>query len=1032
VLSNLIEWSVRNNFVVLAAGVLLLAAGGYTMTTMPVDVFPDLTAPTVTVLTEAHGLAAEEVEQLVTFPIETAVTGATHVRRVRSSSAMGISIVWVEFDWGTDIYRARQIVNEKLQLATAGLADDAAPPVMGPITSIMGEILLIGMRSDQIDGMELRALADWTVRRRLMSIPGVAQVVPLGGEVKQYQVQVDPDRLRAYGLDIDDVADAVGAANDSGSGSFLVHRSQELPVRALGKIHSVDELAASVVERRESGAILIRDIGTATIAPAPRIGAGSVNGRSAVVLSVQKQPGADTLELTARIDAELDLLQQSLGASVVFERQIFRQADFITVAIDNVVAALRDGGVLAIIVLAVFLMSWRTTLISALAIPLSLMATVLGLWIAGISINTMTLGGMAIAIGALVDDAVIGVENIYKRLRQAGTVDPDDRPPARSSVIAGAREVVVPIVFATFIVIVVFLPLFFLSGVEGRLLRPLGIAYVVAILASLVVSLTITPALCLLLLPAAARRRAAEPPVVRWMQAAYRPVLAVVLRWPRTVIGMGLLAFVAAALTVPLLGRTFLPEFNEGTLVVNAVSLPGTSLDEADVMGRMIEQIALSHPEVVATSRRTGRAEMSEHAQGANESEIDVVYGLIDRDRETFLDALRTDFLLVPGTNISIGQPIGHRIDHMISGTRAAIAVKIFGPELTRLRELADEVEGAIGSVSGLVDLQVEQQSNVPQLQIDLDRQSMSLHGARARDVLHQVEAAVGGRVVGQIREGERNVDLVVRFDSEFRDRPGILAAIPVRVDRGVVPLGQLATIREDRGPNLINRENGQRKIVVSANVADRDIGSVVSDIQAAVTANVTFPPEYFVQFGGQFESQQRATRLISITSVLSICAIALLLFVAFGDWRAAGVVMLSVPLSMVGGVATVLVTGGVLSVASLVGFITLFGIATRNGILLVARYRDLTDQGVAVPDAVARGSVERLAPILMTALTTGLALIPLAISAGEPGNEIQSPLAQVVLGGLLTATVLTLLVLPAAYQVFGMVGGIDRHADRV
>lgn len=1031
-LANLIEWSVKNNLVVLAAGILLLAAGGYTMTTMPVDVFPDLTAPTVTVLTEAHGLAAEEVEQLVTFPIETAVMGATHVRRVRSSSAMGISIVWVEFDWGTDIYRARQIVNEKLQLATAGFADDALSPVMGPITSIMGEILLIGMRSDQIDAMELRALADWTVRRRLMAIPGVAQVVPLGGEVKQYQVQVDPDRLRAYGLDIDDVADAVGAANDSGSGSFLVHRSQELPVRALGKIHSVDDLAESVVQRRESGVILIRDIGTVTIAPAPRIGAGSVNGKSAVVLSVQKQPGADTLELTARIDAELDLLQQSLGASVVFERQIFRQADFITVAVDNVVAALRDGGVLAVIVLAVFLMSWRTTLISALAIPLSLMATVLGLWIAGISINTMTLGGMAIAIGALVDDAVIGVENIYKRLRQAAAGDPGDSPAATVSVIAAAREVVVPIVFATLVVIVVFLPLFFLSGVEGRLLRPLGIAYVVAILASLVVSLTITPALCLLLLPAAARRRAAEPPLVRWMQDAYRPVLAAVLRWPRTVIGMGLIAFVAAALTVPLLGRTFLPEFNEGTLVVNAVSLPGTSLDEADVMGRMIEQIALSHPEVVATSRRTGRAEMSEHAQGANESEIDIVYGLIDRDRETFLDALRTDFLLVPGTNISIGQPIGHRIDHMISGTRAAIAVKIFGPELTRLRELADEVKEAIANVSGLVDLQVEQQSNVPQLQINLDRQSMSLHGARARDVLHQVEAAVGGRVVGQIREGERSVDLVVRFDSRFRDRPDLLAAIPVRADRGVVPLGQLATIREDRGPNLINRENGQRKIVVSANVADRDIGSIVSDIQAAVAANVTLPPEYFVQFGGQFESQQRAARLISITSVLSIGTIALLLFVAFGDWRAAGIVMLSVPLSMVGGVATVLVTGGVLSIASLVGFITLFGIATRNGILLVARYRDLTARGVAVADAVARGSVERLAPILMTALTTGVALIPLAISAGEPGNEIQSPLAQVVLGGLLTATVLTLLVLPAAYQMFGTAGGIDRHGDRV
>ncbi len=1018
--SNLIEWSVRNNIVVLAAGVLLLGAGGYTMTTMPVDVFPDLTAPTVTVLTEAHGLAAEEVERLVTLPIETAVTGATDVRRVRSSSAMGISIVWVEFDWGTDIYQARQIVNEKLQLAAAGLADAAEPPVMGPITSIMGEILLLGMRSEQLDAMELRALADWTVRRRLMSIPGVAQVVPLGGEVKQYQVQLDPDRLRAYGLDIEQVADAVGAANDSGSGSFLVYRSQELPVRALGRVHSVAALADSVVERREAGTILVRDVGKAIIAPAPRIGAGSVNGESAIVLSVQKQPGADTLALTERIDAELDRLQQSLGASVVFERQIFRQSDFITVAVDNVMAALRDGGVLAIIVLAVFLMSWRTTLISALAIPVSLMATVVVMWMAGISINTMTLGGMAIAIGALVDDAVIGVENIYKRLRHAVAGDRSDRSTAAATVIDASQEVVVPIVFATIVVIVVFVPLFFLSGVEGRLLRPLGFAYVVAILASLVVSLTITPALSLLLLPRAARRRATEPPVIRWMQAAYRPALAAVLRWPRSVVGVGAIAFVVAAASVPLLGRTFLPEFNEGNLVINAVALPGTSLDEADVLGTMIEQIALSHPEVVATSRRTGRAEMSEHAQGANESEIDVVYGLVDRERDEFLNALRTDLLLVPGTNISIGQPIGHRIDHMISGTQAAIAVKLFGPELSRLRQLAGQIEAAIEGVTGLVDLQVEQQSNVPQLQVDLDRQGMAVHGARARDLLHQVEAAIGGRVVGQIREGERVFDLVVRLDPRFRERPSLLGAIPVRVDRGVIPLGQLATIREDRGPNLISRENGQRKIVVSANVAGRDVGSVVDDMQAAVAAGVELPPDYFVQFGGQFESQRRAARQISITSVLSICVIALLLFVAFGEWRAAGIVLLSVPLALIGGVATVLATGGVVSIAALVGFITLFGIATRNGILLVARYRDLTARGLSMAEAVARGSVDRLAPILMTALTTGLALIPLALEAGEPGNEIQAPLAQVVLGGLLTSTVLTLLLLPAAYRLLG------------
>lgn len=1016
--SKVIEWSVRNALVTIAAGVLLLAAGGSLITVMPVDVFPDLTAPTVTVLTEAHGLAAEEVERLVTFPIETAVTGATDVRRVRSASALGISIVWVEFDWGTDIYQARQIVNEKLQLATASIDDSAEAPVMGPITSIMGEILLVGMRSDQLDAMELRALADWTVRRRLLAIPGVAQVVPLGGEVKQYQVQVDPDRMRTYDLDIDQIAEAVGAASDAGSGSFLVHRSQELPVRALGRAHTVEALGNSVVHRDEGGTVLLRDVARPVIAPAPPIGAGAVNGEAAVVLSVQKQPGADTLELTERIDAELDLIAASLGG-ITFDRQIFRQADFISAAIGNVMSALRDGGLLAVVVLVVFLMSWRTTVISALAIPLSLMVTVVAMWLAGISINTMTLGGMAIAIGALVDDAVIGVENIYKRLRQRHARG-DDTGDATATVIGATQEIVVPIVFATLVVIVVFAPLFFLSGVEGRLLQPLGFAYVVAILASLAVSLTITPALSVLLLPSAAGRSPQEPMLVRWCQGAYRPILEATLRWPRAVVLLAVIALVVSIAVIPFLGRTFLPEFNEGTLVINAVSLPGTSLQEADVLGRMIEQIALGHPEVVATSRRTGRAEMSEHAQGANESEIDVVYRLQERDREHFLEALRTDLLLVPGTNVSIGQPLGHRIDHMISGTQAAIAVKIFGPDLAQSREVAEEIRDAIANVEGLVDLQVEQQSNIPQLQIQADRDAMALHGGRVRELLHQVEAAVGGRVVGEVREGEQIFDLVVRFAPEYRERPGLLGDIPIRVDRGMVPLAQLATVREDRGPNIINRENGQRKIVVSANVAGRDVGTVVDDIRAIVAERIELPPDYFVQFGGQFESQQRATQRIAVTSVLSIGLIALLLYLAFGDWRTASLVMVSVPLSLIGGILTVVLTGGVVSIAALVGFITLFGIATRNGILLVARYRDLADAGRDADEAIAQGSIDRLAPILMTALTTGLALIPLALDVGQPGNEIQAPLAQVVLGGLLTSTALSLVVLPAAYRLFG------------
>ncbi len=1026
-LARLIDWSVRNRIVVLVAAGLLMAGGTYLAFTMPVDVFPDLTAPTVTVMTEAHGLAAEEVERLVTFPIETSVTGATGVRRVRSSSALGFSIIWVEFDWGTDIYQARQIVNEKLQLAAGNLPEGIDLPVMGPITSIMGEVLLLGMRSDSMSPMELRTLADWIVRFRLMAVPGVAQVIPLGGEVRQYQVQVDPDRLAALGLSIDEVAEAVGAANDAGSGSFINYRSRELPVRALGQVRSLDALANSVVARRETGTVLVGHVGDVLLAGAPRIGAASVNGNPAVILSVLKQPGVDTLELTARIDDEIDRIAESLPPGVTFERDIIRQATFIELAVENVAAALRDGAILAILVLLIFLMSWRSTLISALAIPLSLLGAVCGLWLLDITINTMTLGGMAIAIGALVDDAVIGVENILRRLRQnfasqssarnsGENRSDEDRDQTLSVVLSAAQEVIVPIVYATFVVIIVFLPLFFLSGVEGRLLQPLGLAYVLAILASLIVSLTVTPALCLMLLPQAARQRAEDPPAVRLFQRIYRPALAMAMSWPKTVVGLGLIALVVALASVPFLGRTFLPEFNEGTLTLTSVTLPGTSLQESDVVGRMIEGIALEHPEVVAISRRTGRGELSEHAMGANESEIDVVFRLQDRSREEFLEAFRNDLTLVPGTTTTIGQPLGHRIDHMLSGTQAAIAIKIFGPDLGTLRELALRVQDAVEGTEGLVDLLVEQQAHTAQLQVRVDRAALYRYGATAMEVLHQVEAAVGGRGVGQIREGERVFDLVVRFPAAARDDPQAISSLPVRTARGLVPVGQLASVREGLGPNVVNRENGQRKIVVSANVAERDVGSIVDELRGRINAAVQLPPDYFIQFGGQFESQQQAARIISVTSLLAFGLIALLLYLAFSSWRATGLVMLSLPLSLIGGLATVFVTGGILSIASMVGLVTLFGIASRNAILLVARYRDLVGGGRSLSEAVHDGSLDRLAPILMTALTTGLALIPLALGGAQAGNEIQTPLAQVVLGGLLTSTALSLVVLPAAY----------------
>jgi CzcA family heavy metal efflux pump len=1038
-LGRLIEWSIDTRLVVLVAAVLLVFAGGYLAVTMPIDVLPDLTAPTVTVLTEAHGMATEEVERLITFPIETSVTGATGVRRVRSSSALGISVIWVEFDWGTDIYRARQIVNEKLQLAAANLPEQADVPVMGPITSIMGEIMLIGLRSDTLSLMELRTIADWTIRYRLMAVPGVAQVVPLGGEVRQYQVLVDPARLAAYGLSIDDVAEAAGEAHDAGTGSFINYRSRELPVRVLGQVYSLGALGRSVVQRRERGTILIDHLAETRLAGAPKLGAGAVNGSPAVVLSIQKQPGIDTLELTERIDDELDRITEGLPAGVTIEREIFRQATFISGAIANVAAALRDGAVLAVLVLVVFLLSWRTTLISALAIPLSLLATVCGLWALGITINTMTLGGMAIAIGALVDDAIIGVENMLKRLRQriAGLTgdsgaeaseSADAAAPAtelnpadiRIAVLDAAREVVVPIVYATLVVIAVFLPLFFLSGVEGRLLQPLGLAYVLAILASLLVSLTVTPALCLMLLPAAARKSIDEPPVVRALQRLYRPTIRLVVRWPRVVVGIACIALVGAVSSFPFMGRTFLPEFNEGTLVINSVTLPGTSLADSDVLGTMIEQIALDEPEVVATSRRTGRAEMSEHAQGANESEIDVVYQLGERSRESFLESLRANLTLVPGTTITIGQPLGHRIDHMLSGTQAAIAIKVFGPDLGTLRGLARQIRDTVEGTAGLVDLQVEQQAHVPQLQISVDREALYRYGASAKEVLEQVETAVGGRIVGQIREGDRVFDLVVRFVDDARDEPDAVMRLPVHTQRGPIPVGQLASVREERGPNLVNRENGQRKIVVSANVAGRDVGSVVDELRQRIDDGTDLPADYFVQFGGQFESQQQAARTISLASLLAFALIGLLLHTAFRSWRASTVVMLSLPLSLIGGVATLFATGGVLSIAALVGLVTLFGIAARNGILLVARYRDLAAAGHDIEEVVREGSVDRLAPILMTALTTGLALIPLALGGGQPGNEIQTPLAQVVLGGLLTSTALSLVVLPAAYILLG------------
>jgi CzcA family heavy metal efflux pump len=1023
-LDAVIHWSLRNRLLVSIAAAMVLIAGGITAARMPVDVFPDLTAPTVTVLVEAHGMAPEEVETLVTFPVETAVNGSTGVRRVRSATSQGIAIVFVEFDWGTDIFQARQIVAEKLQLVAGSLPDGVPPPVLAPVSSIMGEIMIVGITGGpNVSPMDVRAAADWTVRRRLLAIPGVSQVVPIGGEVKQYQVLVSPDRLNAYGVTLLDVLHAAEGANVNASGGVYMDRGQEYVIRGIGRAQNVADIGSTVIAVRNGTPVLVRDVADVRVGPSPKLGDGSINARPAVVMSVMKQPNTNTLELTERIDATLDELQATLPAGIKVNKGVFRQASFIRTAVDNVMHALRDGAVLVVVILFLFLWSARTTFISVLAIPLSLAVAIFALRALGIGINTMTLGGMAIAIGALVDDAVIDVENVFRRLRENRLKPAGERQPALEVIFLASKEIRASITTATLIICIVFVPLFFLSGVEGRMLKPLGIAYIVSILASLAVALTLTPALCAYLLPRAKElENPHEPAVPRTLKAWYGRVLARALRRPRLLIGGAVVAVVAALATVPFMGRAFLPEFQEGSLVISALTVPGTSLDESDRLGRRIEQILLEHPAVKETARRTGRAELDEHAQGVNAAEIDVRLDLSGHELEGTVDELRQKLSAVPGTQITIGQPLGHRIDHMLSGTRASIAIKIFGPDLYELRRLGEQVKAAAEGVEGTADVAVEQQADVPQARIAMDRAAMARYGVTPEYLAEAIDVAFAGEVASQVLEGQQSYDLVVRFDSTSR---GTLERIAnARFDTPVgmqVPLSALAEVRNDRGPNGITRENVQRKIVVQSNVSGRDVGSVVEDIQERVGAQVRFPAGYSIEYGGQFESAGEATRTIGLLSLFSLAAIFLLLYMEFRSLRQTLLVMVNLPLALVGGIFAVVLTGGVLNIATLVGFITLFGIAVRNGILLVSHYNHLLAEGVPLQEAVFRGSMERLNPVLMTALSAGLALIPLALAGGEPGNEIQSPMAVVVLGGLLTAVVLNMLVVPALFLRYGV-----------
>jgi CzcA family heavy metal efflux pump len=1024
IIDRIIQWSIRKRLVVLLAAAALLGYGAFTAARMPVDVFPDLTAPTVAVVTEAHGLAPQEVETLVTIPVESVTNGATGVRRVRSASGVGISIVWVEFDWGTDIYRARQVVSEKLQLVGGQLPGDIGPPTLAPISSIMGEILFIGLTSDeagQRGPMELREAADWLVRKRLMSVSGVAHVITIGGELKQFQILLDPHKMGRHGVSAEHVMEVVRGANGNATGGVFVRGAQESVIRGLGRLHSRDDLAAVAVGVEDGVPVLLGQIADVRVGPALKRGDASVNGKPAVVIGVLKQPGINTLELTERIDTRLDEIETALPEGMKVERNLLRQADFIDTAVDNVAVALRDGAILVAIILFLFLGNWRTTIISLTALPLSLALAVIAMDWFDLTINTMTLGGMTIAIGALVDDAIIDVENVFRRLRENHARPAEERLPAAAVIYSASREIRGAIVFATLIVALVFVPLFFLANVEGRLLVPLGFSYLVALFASLVVALTVTPAMCSYILGGRSLE-GGDSFVVRGLKRAYLPTLRFVLRHPWPVVGASAALLAGALAVTPFLGRTFLPEFNEGALTVSAVTLPGTSLVESDRLGRRVEQALLDVPEVVSTARRTGRSELDEHAQEVYSSEIDVRLAMGDRSKQAMLADIRRSLGGIAGVNITIGQPISHRIDHMLSGTRANIAVKVFGPDLPILRATAERIRGVMEAVDGALDVSIEQQVDVPQLAIAFDHDEIARYGATPGQLAEAIETAYAGQVVTQILQGERAFDVIVRYRDENRADLRAIGDTLVDTPAGImVPLRSVADIVPDMGPSTITRENAQRKIVVMANVGGRDLGAVIDDIRAGIADRVDMPEGYYVVYGGQFESEQAAKRRIGLLALLVVIGIYILLYMAFGTSRAALLIMVNLPLALIGGILAVLATGGVVSVGSLIGFITLFGIATRNGLMMVSHYEHLLrEEGADFAEAVERGSLERLSPVLMTALTAALALLPLVLAGDEPGNEIQAPMGIVILGGLLTSTALNMIVLPALFSRLG------------
>lgn len=1016
-LDKIIAFSLSNRFLVLLAAVLLTLAGLYTAENMEVDVFPDLNAPTVTVMTEAGGMAPEEVEHLVTFPIETALNGATDVMSVRSSSSTGFSVVTVQFDWGTDIYRARQIVSERLDVARDKLPSGIGNPVMGPQSSILGEVMLVELTSDSTSMRDLRTLADWRIRPALLALGGVAKVDVLGGDVKEFQILLNPGKMKHLNVSLGEVLDAVEDMNRDVSGGVIYEYGNEYIIRGMCSSNNVEKIAQSVVKLSNGHAVMLGSVACVRVGDrAPRIGVASYRGRPSVVMTLTKQPDTGTLDLTERIDEALLKVGASLPDDVELHTDVYRQASFIESSIDNVRSALIEGGVFVVVVLFLFLMNVRTTLISLITIPLSLLAAVVSLHIMGFTINTMSLGGMCIAIGSLVDDAIVDVENVFRRLRENLSLAPERRRGVVSVIYDASRQVRLPILNSTLIIVASFVPLFFLSGMEGLMLAPLGVAFIVALCSSTVVALTVTPVLCSYLLKDGALGGAERGAGVR-LQRVYRRFLSMALCHRRVVLASTLAALFFSVILYAGFGSSFLPSFNEGSFTINLTTLPGISLEESDKLGRLADEALLSVPEIQSVGRKTGRAELSEHSFGVNTSEIEAPYVLGSRSKRELVHDIRERLGEIPGVSVVVGAPISHRIDAMLSGTRASIAVKIYGTDLNTMFNIAKRVKQLASGVPGVADLNVEQQVERPQLKIVPRRQMLSRYGITMPEFSTAVRTLLAGRPVSQVYEGDQTFDLVLKVGDEFRTSSSDLSGLLLDTGDGrKVALSDVADIVSSSGPNTINRENVARKVVVSANAEGRDVMSVVEDIQDAVAAGVVLPDGYRVEYGGQFESQKSASRILLIASFLSVLVIFMLLYNQFRSVRQSVVILLNLPLALIGGVVAIWLTGGMVSIPSIIGFISLFGIATRNGMLLISRYNDLRDEGLGAVESVMEGSADRLNPILMTALTSALALIPMVIGSDLPGNEIQSPMAVVILGGLFTSTLLNSFVIPVMY----------------